>query len=77
MSLLWLTGIISVAIGLTQLLPIPALDGGWVLFLLAEAVIRRRIPPERQGTIQSIGLFALLGIMVLISIKDVAGFFVH
>ncbi|MGB9666271.1 MAG: M50 family metallopeptidase [Candidatus Cryosericum sp.] len=77
MSLLWLTGIISVAIGLTQLLPIPALDGGWVLFLLAEAVMRRRIPPERQGTIQSIGLFVLLGVMVLISIKDVAGFFVH
>jgi regulator of sigma E protease len=77
MWLLWVTGIISVAIGLTQLLPIPALDGGWVLFLLAEAVIRRRISPERQGTIQSIGLFALLGIMVLISIKDVAGFFIR
>jgi regulator of sigma E protease len=77
MSLLWLTGIISVAIGLTQLLPIPALDGGWVLFLLAEAVLRRRIPPERQGTIQGVGLFVLLGIMVLISIKDVAGIFIH
>lgn len=75
MSLLWLTGIISVAIGLTQLLPIPALDGGWVLFLLAEAVIRRRISPERQGTIQSVGLFVLLGIMLLISVKDVAGIF--
>ncbi len=77
MSLLWLTGIISVAIGLTQLLPIPALDGGWVLFLLVEAVLRRRIPPERQGTIQSVGLIVLLGIMLLISIKDVAGIFTH
>jgi len=77
MSLLWLTGIISVAIGLTQLLPIPALDGGWVLFLLVEAVARRRIPPERQGAIQSVGLMVLLGIMVLISIKDAAGWFLH
>lgn len=77
MSLLWMTGIVSVAIGLTQLLPIPALDGGWVLFLLAEAVIRRRISPERQGTIQSVGLFALLGIMALISIKDVVGIFIR
>lgn len=77
MSLLWMTGIISVAIGLTQLLPIPALDGGWVLFLLVEAVIRRRIPPERQGTIQSVGLFILLGVMLLISIKDVVGILIH
>lgn len=77
MSLLWLTGIISVAIGLTQLLPIPALDGGWVLFLLVEAVIRRRISPERQGTIQGIGLVVLLCIMALVSIKDVAGFFIR
>ncbi|MDO9099639.1 MAG: M50 family metallopeptidase [Caldisericota bacterium] len=75
MSLLWLTGIISVAIGLTQLLPLPALDGGWVLFLLLEAITRRRIPPERQGTIQSIGLFVLLGLMFIVSIRDITGIF--
>lgn len=77
MSLLWMTGIISVAIGLTQLLPIPALDGGWVLFLLVEGIVRRRISPERQGTIQGVGLVVLLGIMALISIKDAVSIFIR
>ncbi len=65
------TALISIALGLTNLLPIPALDGGRIMFVLIEAVRGRRIEPEREGMVHLVGMLFLLGLMVLIIIQDI------
>lgn len=62
---------ISVALGFTNLLPIPALDGGRIMFVLIEAVRGRRIEPEREGTVHLVGMLLLLGLMVLLIVQDI------
>jgi regulator of sigma E protease len=62
---------INVALGLTNLLPIPALDGGRIMFVLVEAVRGRRIEPEREGMVHVIGMLVLLGLMVLLMVQDI------
>ena len=62
---------ISVALGFTNLLPIPALDGGRILFVLIEAVRGRRIEPEREGMVHIVGMLVLLGLMVLLIVQDI------
>lgn len=69
--ILWFAGIISVALGFTNLLPIPALDGGRISFVLVEAIRGRRIEPEREGMVHLVGMLFLLGIMVLIIVQDI------
>lgn len=69
--ILWFTGIISVALGFTNLLPIPALDGGRIMFVLVEAIRGRRVEPEREGMVHLVGMLVLLGLMVLIIIQDI------
>ena len=54
-----------------NLRPIPALDGGRLLSLLIEMVVRRRLPQRVEGTINAIGLILLLGFSFFILIKDV------
>jgi regulator of sigma E protease len=66
-----LAAVISIAIGITNLLPIPALDGGRILFVLLEALRGKRISPEREGTIHFIGLAALLALMLVITYFDI------
>jgi regulator of sigma E protease len=66
-----LAAVISIAIGITNLLPIPALDGGRLLFVFLEAIRGKRVPPEREGAIHFIGLTALLALMLVITYFDV------
>lgn len=66
-----MAGFISVALGFTNLLPIPALDGGRILFVLIEAVRGRRIEPEREGMVHIVGMLVLLGLMVLLIVQDI------
>jgi regulator of sigma E protease len=61
---------ISIALGITNLLPIPAFDGGRLLFVFLEALRGKRIPPEREGAIHLIGLTALLALMLVITYFD-------
>ena len=61
---------ISIAIGITNLLPIPALDGGQILFLIIEAITRKRIPDNVALAINNIFFFALILLMVFITIQD-------
>ena len=70
-NLLYLTAMISINLGVMNLLPIPALDGGRIIFLLVELIARRRLPKKVEDTINSVGLLALLGLSVIIMIKDV------
>ncbi len=69
--LLMMASFISVALGLTNLLPIPALDGGRILFVLIEAVRGRRIEPEREGMVHVIGMIVLLALMAVLIIQDI------
>ena len=62
--------LISLALGLTNLLPLPALDGGRILFVLIEAVRGQRIAPEREAVIHFVGLAILVGLMALVMLQD-------
>ena len=64
--------LISLAVGLTNLLPLPALDGGRILFVLIEALRRgRRIPPEREAVIHFVGLVVLVSLMAFVMLQDI------
>lgn len=62
---------INVALGLTNLLPIPALDGGRIVFVLIEGIRGRRIEPEREGMVHVIGMLLLLGLMLFMIVQDI------
>lgn len=66
-----LAGLISVALGFTNLLPIPALDGGRIIFVLLEAIRGRRIEPEYEERVHMIGMAFLLVLMVFLMAQDV------
>lgn len=61
---------ISVSLGLLNLLPIPALDGGRILFTLPEILFRRRIPASYENTINFIGFALLILLMIYVNIQD-------
>jgi regulator of sigma E protease len=63
---------ISLALAITNLLPLPALDGGRLIFVLIEAVRGKRISPQREAIVHLIGMAMLLGLMALITIQDVS-----
>lgn len=63
--------IISIALGFTNLLPIPALDGGRILFLIPELLFRKRVPPKYENAVHAIGLFALVALLVVITVQDI------
>ncbi len=62
--------VISVAIGLTQLIPIPGLDGGRILFVIIELLRGKPMKPEREGMVHLIGLMLLLGFMLIFVVND-------
>ena len=66
-----LVGLISTALAITNLLPLPALDGGRIFFILIEAVRGRRVDPAREGIIHFIGLAILMVLMLVISYYDI------
>jgi regulator of sigma E protease len=61
---------ISLALGITNLLPIPALDGGRILFTLPELFFKKRIPQEWENTVNTVSFVLLLALMVFITILD-------
>jgi len=63
--------LISLALGLTNLLPLPALDGGRILFVLIEAVRGHRISPEREALIHFVSLVILTSLMALVMLQDI------
>jgi regulator of sigma E protease len=65
-----LIGVISVGLAVANLLPIPALDGGRLLFVVIELILGRRISPEKEGLAHLIGFAFLLLLMVYINFQD-------
>lgn len=64
-------GFISIMLGLTNLLPIPALDGGRILFILIEAIRGRRVDPRREQWVHAVGMVILLGLSAVIVVVDI------
>jgi len=71
LNMLNLSILLSANLGVMNLLPIPALDGGRLVFLIIEAVRRKPISPEKEGTIHMIGFILLMALMVFILFNDV------
>lgn len=63
--------ILSVNLAVMNILPLPALDGGRALFIVIEAVTKKRVKQELETKIHNIGMIALLTLMLLISINDI------
>ncbi len=71
LNVLHLLILISINLGIMNLLPLPALDGGHLLIYVIEAIRRKPLKPEVEGIINFVGLILLLGLALLITIKDV------
>ena len=76
MDVLYLVAFIAVNLAVMNMLPIPALDGGRVLFVLINAVVRlftrRSIPARYEGYVHTAGFVALLGLMVVVMYNDIS-----
>ena len=75
LSMMNLGILISANLGVMNLLPIPALDGGRLVFLLIEAVRKKRIAPEKEGMVHFIGFAALMALMVFVMYNDIMRLF--
>ena len=62
---------ISISLGLINLLPIPALDGGRIVFALPEILIRKRIPPKYEVWVNFISFALLILLMIIINAHDI------
>lgn len=71
LSVLLLAAGLSVNLGLMNLLPLPALDGGRILFLGYEFVMRRPFDPRKEGIVHAVGMVLLLTFMLFITLHDV------
>lgn len=67
--------LLSANLGVMNLLPIPALDGGRLVFLIIEAIRRKRIPPEKEGFVHMIGFVLLMLLMVFVMFNDIKKLF--
>ena len=74
-SLLHLFTLITMNLGVFNLLPLPALDGGRIIFLLIEMIRRKPVKREVEGMINTVGLLALLGLMIIVTLKDIINLF--
>lgn len=67
--------LLSVNLAIMNLLPFPALDGGRLVFLIAELIIRRKVPRKFEAVVTLVGFGALLLLMIFVLVNDVSRFF--
>ncbi len=73
--LLQFMAILSISLGVLNMLPFPALDGGRALFLIIEGIIRRPISPKFEMVVHAIGFALLLLLMIVVTIGDIQKLF--
>ena len=71
LTMLFLAGFISVAIGTMNLLPIPALDGARLVFLVIEGIRRKPVSQEREGMVHFVGFVILMILLVVVVYRDI------
>ncbi len=69
--LLYLLSMITINLGIVNLLPLPALDGGRLVFLAAEGIFRKPVPPRYEGIVHTIGFALLMLLIVVICGNDI------
>ena len=74
-SIIYMMLIISVNLGIVNLLPLPALDGGRLVFLLIELIFRKPVPPKYEVWVHAGGMVALLSLMVVVTFNDILRIF--
>ena len=75
MNLIYLTAFLSINVGFINLLPLPAFDGGHILFIIIEKIKGSPVKPETENMIHTIGLFLLMILMVVITFQDILRLF--
>ena len=76
-SFFQLVAFISINLGVMNLLPLPALDGGRLVFLIIEGIRRKPVPPRYEGYVHAAGLMLLLMLMVYVTGQDVLRIFMR
>ena len=74
-SVLSLASFITVNVGIFNLLPIPALDGARLVFLVVEGIRRKPIPPEKEGMVHFVGMALLFLLMIAVTFQDITRLF--
>lgn len=74
-QLLYWAILLSANLGVMNLLPLPALDGGRLMFLFVEAIRGKRVPPEKEGYVHTIGIILLMVLMVFVMFNDIKRIF--
>jgi regulator of sigma E protease len=77
MQLLNLVGLLSISLAFFNVLPIPGLDGGRLLFLVIEGITHKKVNPKIEGYIHAAGMAFLLVLLLLVTVKDINQFFIH
>lgn len=75
LSLLQFSILISANLGVMNLLPLPALDGGRLVFIIIEAVFRKPVPKEKEALVHMIGMVLLMMLMVFVLFNDIRNIF--
>ena len=75
LNLLELAVLLTINLGVFNLLPVPALDGGRIFFVLVSIITRRKIPPEKEGMVHFIGFALLILLSIFIAYMDVLRLF--
>ncbi len=75
LAILNLGALITINLGLFNLLPLPALDGGRMLFAIVELIIRRKIPADKEGIIHAIGFLLLILLSLYATWNDILRIF--
>jgi regulator of sigma E protease len=73
LQLLYIGIFLSANLGVMNLLPLPALDGGRLFFMLIELIRGKRVDPEKEGMVHFAGMMLLLALMVFIMFNDIKG----
>lgn len=76
-NLVYLTALITINLGIFNLLPIPGLDGGRLIFCFIELIRRKPVKPEHEGYVHLAGMALLFGVMILVTINDIIHIFSH
>jgi regulator of sigma E protease len=74
-SILNILALITINLGVINLLPLPALDGGRIIFSLFEIISRKKVNPKIESLIHVIGFIILIGLMIFIAFNDITRFF--
>ncbi len=71
LNFLFFAAFLAVNIGVMNLLPLPALDGGRIVFSLFELIFRKPVPPEKEGFVHMIGFMLLIALMIFVTWNDI------